>query len=187
MPPTTFFMSRPLGRYSANGTSSSRTFFFAAKICRASALNDGAMTISRKMSFISSAVSPSTSRLVPTMPPKIDTGSQARHLRNASASEHCGGRHAARVGVLDGHGDGLAELLHQLEGGVGVDDVVERELLPLELRRLGDGRLRPDVAGLAIEGGLLMRVFAVAEILRLDELEMERLTEALALAARAVE
>ena len=45
------------------------------------------MTISRKISLSSFAVSSSTGRLKAMTPPKIDTGSQALALRNASARD----------------------------------------------------------------------------------------------------
>ncbi len=83
------------------------------------------------------------SRLVPTMPPKIDTGSQARPLRNASASEIDAVATPHGLLCLIATATVAAKLVHQLERGVGVDDVVERELLALELCRLGDGGLGP--------------------------------------------
>ena len=51
------------------------------------------------------------------------------------------------------------ELADQLEGGVGVVDVVVGELLALQLPRRGDAR--PLLAG-DVEAGLLVRVLAVA-------------------------
>ena len=53
-------------------------------------------------------------------------------------------RHAARVGVLHDHAGRRVEALHALPGGVGVGDVVVRELLALQLLRRGQragGRL----------------------------------------------
>jgi hypothetical protein len=53
----------------------------------ASGVKLGAMTISRKISLSSLAVSSSTGRLKAMTPPKIDTGSQALALRNESARD----------------------------------------------------------------------------------------------------
>ena len=53
----------------------------------ASGVKLGAMTISRKISLSSLAVSSSTGRLNAITPPKIETGSQALALRNESASD----------------------------------------------------------------------------------------------------
>ena len=52
------------------------------------------------------------------------------------------GRHgdAAGVGVLDDHAGRRVELPHALERGVGVGEVVERQLLALQLRRRADRR-----------------------------------------------
>ena len=62
-----------------------------------------------------------------------------------------------------------------LPGGVAVHDVVVRELLALELPRIGEGgELR---VLLAVEGGLLMGILPVAEILRLGELAGEGIGE----------
>ena len=73
---------------------------------------------------------------------------------------------AAGIGVLDdGDGGGSAgsNSATQLEGGVGVVDVVVGELLALHLPRRGDAR---PLLGRAIEGGRLVRVLAVAQRLR---------------------
>src|SRR5690606_17936290 len=70
--------------------------------------------------------------------------------------------HAAGIGVLDdGNGGGLGrvELGNELEGGVGVIDIVVGERLALGLG--GGGHARTVLAGL-VEGGPLMRVFAIA-------------------------
>ena len=73
-----------------------------------------------------------------------------------------GGAHgnAARVGVLD-DGDGrLGEVEGGAQGGVGVDEVVVAHGLAVQLVGLGDAR----GGGLVhVQGGLLVRVFAVAE------------------------
>ena len=54
-------------------TSSSRRFFFVQSTSSAPSSNLGAMMISRKIGFISSAASFVTVRFVATIPPKIDT------------------------------------------------------------------------------------------------------------------
>ncbi len=75
--------------------------------------------------------------------------------------------HAARVGVLDDDAGRLGEALHAFQRGVGVGDVVERQFLALQLLGRGDASL---VRLLDIESRLLVRVLAVAHVLRLDEL-----------------
>ena len=58
------------------------------------------------------------------------------------------------------------ELGDQLESGVGVVDVVERQFLALVLDDRGhDAGTRPS-SGVRIEGRPLVRVFAVAQVLR---------------------
>src|SRR5687768_4733944 len=57
------------------------------KTALAAGVKLGAMTISRKMSLSSPAVSSSTGRLKAITPPKIETGSQALALRKESANE----------------------------------------------------------------------------------------------------
>ena len=76
--------------------------------------------------------------------------------------KRCAGRHAAGIGVLD-DGDRRrirGEVGDQLEGGVGVVDVVVGERFSLQLPGLGDAR-----AGLGgeVERGRLVRVLAVAQ------------------------
>ena len=73
---------------------------------------------------------------------------------------------------------GSLELGHELEGGVGVVEVVVAELLALELACRGDAR--PRLAA-GVERRLLVRVLAVAqellELARDDELLRENLAE----------
>ena len=73
-------------------------------------------------------------------------------------------RHAAGVGVLD-NGDGRAagEFAGQFEGGIGVVEIVEAQLLALNLLRRGEAGTR--IAPVGVEGGGLMRVLAVAQLL----------------------
>ncbi len=98
------------------------------------------MTHSRKRLESSSAAAWSTGRFSATMPPKAETGSQARARAKASASVRAE-RHAARRVVLDDDAGGLVELLHRRERRLEVEEVVVAELLALEDLREGDGRL----------------------------------------------
>jgi hypothetical protein len=151
---------RRIGQAAAAST---RRFFFRDSTARAASVISGAMITSVKISAIAAAVSASSGRLRATMPPKALTGSQASAFRQASSSVSPTA-HAAGVGVLD-DGDGRrAELGDQLEGGVGVVEVVVAELLALELRGGGDARPRAGrlVHG-GVEGGCLVRVLAVAQ------------------------
>ena len=77
---------------------------------------------------------------------------------------------AARVRVLDDYASRLREALHAFEGGVGVGHVVERERLALDLRRRRHAGL--GAPALDVERGALMRVLAVAHLLRLGVLEV---------------
>jgi len=79
---------------------------------------------------------------------------------------HC---HAARIGVLDDHAGRLGKALHALQRGIGVGDVIERQLFALQLLGSGDAGFFRLVD---IEGSLLVRVFTVAHVLRLDELHV---------------
>ena len=92
--------------------------------------------------------------------------SQVIGLANAAFAVQ-GHGHAARVGVLDDHAGRLDEALHAFQCGVGVGHVVERQLLALQLHGGGHARL---IGMLDIERGLLVRVLAVAHVLRFDEL-----------------
>ena len=73
---------------------------------------------------------------------------------------------------------GSVELGDQLEGGIGVVEVVVAELLALQLARRGDAR--PRLAA-DVERRLLMRVLAIAqellELARDDEVLRENLAE----------
>ena len=139
-------------------------FFFLERISTASASKAGAMTTSVKMSLTVLAMPAVTVRFAAMTPPKADTGSQAWALAWASAigSAASGGGHghAARVGVLDDGDGGLGEVEGGAQGGVGVDVVVVAHGLAVQLVGLGDaGR-----GGLVhVQGGLLVRVFAVAQ------------------------
>ncbi len=79
--------------------------------------------------------------------------------------------HAAGIGVLDDDAGWLGEALHALQRGVGVGDVVVAEFLALQLARGGDGSLLR--GGLGVEGGALVGVLAVAQVLGLEELGVE--------------
>ena len=54
-------------------TSNRRRFFFVQSTSKAPSSNFGAMMISRKIGFISSATSRVTVQFVATIPPKIET------------------------------------------------------------------------------------------------------------------
>ena len=79
--------------------------------------------------------------------------------------------HAARVGMLDGHRGSLIKLLDQGKRGVGIHNIIIRQLLALELFSVGDTRLPDDRA--AVKGRRLVRVFSVAEVLGLDVLQVQ--------------
>ena len=88
---------------------------------------------------------------------------------------------AARIGVLDDDAGRFGvELLDAFQGRIGIGDVVVGQFLALQLARRGDGGLgfrRRD-----IEGAVLVRILAIAAVLRLGELQVEALRESLALA-----
>src|SRR5690606_37903993 len=72
---------------------------------------------------------------------------------------------AAGIGVLDNDAGGCLEALDALPGRIGIGDVVVGELLALQLaivrERTGGG------LGVAIEGGGLVGVLAIAHVLHL--------------------
>ena len=74
--------------------------------------------------------------------------------------------------MLDDDDGGFGEFGDELPAGVEVDEVVVGELFTLELLRGGDA----GGGSVGVEGGLLVRVFAVAEGggLRVDEAERSR-------------
>ncbi len=95
--------------------------------------------------------------------------------------------HAARVGVLDDDARralGRVERFHALPRRIGIGDVVVRQLLALQLRVVGQRA----VHGLqvAVEGGGLVRVLAVAHLLHLLEGQVQRLRILAAGAVRLV-
>ena len=82
-----------------------------------------------------------------------------------------GDGHAAGIRVLDNHAGRHLETAHAFPGGVGVGDIVVRQLLALQLpvmRERAGGRLRFN-----IERCLLMRVLAVTHCLRLRVAQVE--------------
>ena len=82
---------------------------------------------------IASAVAASSGRFTATMPPKALTGSQASAFSQASTSVGRV-RDAAGIGVLDDGDRRLAlELGNQLEGRIGIVEIVVGELLALHL------------------------------------------------------
>ena len=72
--------------------------------------------------------------------------------------------------MLDDDRRRLVELVHRAPGGVEVDDVVERQFLPLELA--GPGRRPGDVGDVGVQRAPLVRVFPVAQ--RLEETRLDR-------------
>ncbi len=78
---------------------------------------------------------------------------------------------AAGIVVLHDHRGGLPVFLHQLQRGVGVQEVVVGHLLAVQLPGARHPRLAR--AEVPIERALLMRVLAVAQILHLLELQGE--------------
>ena len=80
--------------------------------------------------------------------------------------------HAAGVGVLDDDACRLLEGLHAFPGGIGISDVVVGQLLALQLL-VGGQRARCGLC-LAVEGGKLVRVLAIAHGLHTLELQGER-------------
>ncbi len=93
---------------------------------------------------------------------------------------------AARIRVLHRHGRRGAELHDEPERGVRVVDVVVRELFAAQLLRRGDGRsarIRPE----PVKGRPLVRVFPVAQVLQLGQMNSPALREnGLAMARRRV-
>src|SRR5690606_26132090 len=81
-------------------------------------------------------------------------------------------RHAAGVGVLDDDAGGSVEAARAFPGGVGVGDVVVRQLLALQLAVIAQQAGGP--VAVYIEGGFLVRVLAVAQGLRLVHLQRQR-------------
>jgi len=80
--------------------------------------------------------------------------------------------HPAGVGVLDDGGGGAGQFADQRPGAVQVQEVVEGEFLPLEL---AEGRQEP--IPLPVEGGLLLGVLAVPQVLDLAEVQRKELGE----------
>ncbi len=93
-------------------------------------------------------------------------------------------RDAARIGMLDDDAcRRLAERLDAFERGIGIGDVVERQLLAGQYARGGDGARRHFVFD--VQRAALVRILAVAQRLLELEREMQRRRERLdALAVR---
>ena len=71
--------------------------------------------------------------------------------------------------MLDDDGCALLEFLDGFDGSIQVDDIVEGELLALELEGIGDARFSN--AAFDIKGRRLVRIFAIAQILSLFDLQ----------------
>ena len=80
-------------------------------------------------------------------------------------------RGSARIGVFDDDAGRLGKALYAFPGCVAVADVIEREFLALELPVGRDGPRRRRFV--TVEGCLLMRILAVAQILHLRTLPVE--------------
>ena len=78
-------------------------------------------------------------------------------------------RGAAGIHVFEAHAERLVELAHDAQRGVGVLDIVVRQLLAVELS--GECQRIGHLLPLAVEFGRLVGVFAVAQ--RLHEVELE--------------
>src|SRR5262249_22779618 len=75
---------------------------------------------------------------------------------------------SARVGVLDDGNGGTGELAGELPRGVEIHQIVVGELLALKLFAAGDAR-----AATSVEGGRLVRVFAVAQVHDLRDAQVQ--------------
>ena len=96
------------------------------------------------------------------MPPNAEVGIGAI-CALVGVRQRYGRGHATGIGVLHDDAGRLVEHAHAFHRGVGVGDVVERQLLALEhARRRHAG---PGGAELAIERGTLVRIFSVAQVL----------------------
>ncbi|OIQ72254.1 hypothetical protein GALL_461190 [mine drainage metagenome] len=84
--------------------------------------------------------------------------------------------------MLDDDAGRHIEGLDALPGGIGVADVVVGELLALQLNKARQRAGRN--AGVTIEGGVLVRILAVAQIHHLGELGVEAVRERKLLASR---
>ena len=75
---------------------------------------------------------------------------------------------ATGIGMLDDHAGRFSEQADALDRCISIGDVVEGKLFTLELPRGGNASRRSRL--LDIERGLLVRVLAIAHVLRLDKL-----------------
>ena len=78
-------------------------------------------------------------------------------------------RRAAGIHMLQTHAEGLVELAHDAQRGVGILNIVVRQLLAVELS--GKSQRIGNLFLLAVESGRLVRVLAVTQ--RLHEVEFE--------------
>ena len=131
----------------------------------ASGVKLGAMTISRKISLSSFAVSSSTGRLKAMTPPKIETGSQALALRNESARDFFDSATPQGLLCLMATVAISENSRTVLSAASASKNVIEGKLFALKLFGARDGRAR--VALGAVKRRALMRVFAVAHVLDL--------------------
>ena len=94
-----------------------------------------------------------------------------------SSFERFGLGATAGVGVLDDGGGGELEFADEVDGGVGVEEVDVGEGFAVELFCGGDARFGGSGG---IEGGELVGVFAVTEVLDFRQMRCERREEAVA-------
>ena len=78
-----------------------------------------------------------------------------------------GHRHAAGVGVFDDDASRRVKTLHAFPRGIRIGDVVEGQFFALQLTRCHQGARRG--VRVLVEGGQLVRVLAVTQVLQLDE------------------
>src|SRR5574337_1224800 len=82
---------------------------------------------------------------------------------------------ATGIRMFDDDADRLIESFSQGEGCVEVQEIIEREFLPLQQLGPRHGRLTHE--GVAIQGSLLVRILAVTELLHSDQAEIESTRE----------
>src|SRR6185437_6472062 len=173
IPPPTRFESQLRCGTIAGASLSTRTFAFFAFRSRASAVYEGAISTSTNCAPTASAVSASTLRLNAIMPPKAVVGSVASALRYASNGVAATATPQGLAWLTSTQAVSLNVLTHSQAASVG--DVVVRELLALQLTRCGD---RPAARRLVtVERGLLVRIFAVTQVLQLRTLPVEPVGE----------
>ena len=95
-------------------------------------------------------------------------GAVGKRVGVPNAAAACG---SAGIGMLHDDTTGTVELAHAFQRRVGVRDVVEGQFSSLNLLRLRDGCA--DGARVGVECGLLVRIFAVAQVKVLAKREIQ--------------